>query len=61
VSAYQLWVAADGSWGGGEVVVIETTDWTADEIDAAGSRLDEARDRDRLEVAQQIVAERAAR
>ena len=58
---YQLWVAADGSWGGGKVVVIPTGDWTADEIDAANERLDEARDCERMEVAMQIAAERERR
>jgi hypothetical protein len=59
VSAYQLWAAEDGSWGGGEVVVIDTTLMTDEQIQVAAQRLDEASDGERLEVARQIRDERS--
>jgi len=56
-----MWVARDGSWGSGKVVVIPTKGWTADEVDAANARLDEAADSDRMKVAMAIAAERQRR
>ena len=56
-----VWVARDGSWGSGEVVVIPTKDWTADEVEAANARLDEASDSERMNVAMEIAAERERR
>ena len=56
-----VWVARDGSWGSGEVVVIPTKGWTAEEVQAANARLDEASDSDRMKVAMAIAAERQRR
>ena len=56
-----VWVARDGSWGSGEVVVIPTKGWTADEVEAANARLDEAADSERMNVAMKIAAERERR
>jgi len=56
-----MWVARDGSWGSGEVVVIPTKGWTTEEVDAANARLDEAADSDRMKVAMAIAAEREGR
>jgi len=46
-----LWVADDGSFGTGDVEVIDSTDWTEDDWDA----FEEASDWERLYVARQIM------
>lgn len=54
----RLWAAEDGSWGSCDVVVIDTSDWTDEEIDAAADRLEVAFQYARVDVAQQILEER---
>jgi hypothetical protein len=47
----QIWVAADGSWGSGEIAIINTEGWTDRDFTAVA----EANDNERLEVAQSIT------
>lgn len=47
-----IWIAADGTWGGGEVVSIDTTDWAQSDFD----ELAEAPDGTRLDLAFAIAA-----
>ena len=45
-----IWVAADGSWGDGEIDIIDTTLWTGEDFDA----VEQASDDERLDVARAL-------
>ena len=46
-----MWVTDDGSYGSGEVLIIDTTNWT----DAEHEQLEDASDSERLEIAYEIA------
>lgn len=49
-----MWVAEDGSYGSGQVVEFDTTNWTDEDFDA----VENASDSERLAVAEEINHER---
>ena len=46
-----MWVTDDGSYGSGELLIINTADWTEDELE----RVSDASDNERAEVAYEIA------
>lgn len=46
-----MWVTNDGSYGSGEVLIIDTTKWTEDELE----QVSDASDNNRAEVAYEIA------
>jgi hypothetical protein len=46
-----MWVTDDGSYGTGEVLIIDTTNWT----DAELEQVSDASDNERIEIAYQIA------